>query len=322
MKSKDSVHTSLCSAFLCGVACVLIFLSPAQAEQNKLTIENNTPLPLKISLGRYEDTPDVCLGYVDPISRETMDVDRGIGRWYIMVQPFTTGTRDYRTHISTLYLRQGQHSYVLEVMESDFSDSPILPDEDVSLEGIWQGMQGLQVQFTKSSGVYIGSLVSVPDFMRNRGYYTGMEVIRVNRTGFSSYRGVTKGLRPDGSYTEDPVSCLIEGGTRLNPQGWVRMGSNQIEPPDGRDQQSVDISGTWSSNIDNQYIIRQTGTSFSWTVPGHKEVAQGTINGRNVSAKWGEGGRWNGEGTGTIEVIDGQGRATKIVWSNGAVFHR
>ena len=91
----------------------------------------------------------------------------------------------------------------------------------------------------------------------------------------------------------------------------------------GTSKSDMNISGKWNSNIRNTYVITQTGNSFSWTVVGHKEVAAGTINGREVSAKWGDGpGKWLGSATGTIETVDDQGRGTKIVWSNGAVFTR
>lgn len=91
----------------------------------------------------------------------------------------------------------------------------------------------------------------------------------------------------------------------------------------GTSKSYTNLSGKWNSSISNTYVITQTGNSFSWTVVGHKEVAKGTINGREVSAKWGDGpGKWLGSATGTIETVDDQGRGTKIVWSNGVVFTR
>jgi hypothetical protein len=316
MKSNNSNHPRLCVAFICSIILIHLVSPAAKADQVSLTIENNTPLPLEISLGTAEDIFENRLGYVDPVSRESFTFNRDIGRWYIRAKPPLSDTSNYEAKVYTLYIRQNQSVYTLDIMEKDFSDRQIFTGENVSLEGTWQGMEDLQVKFTKMRGVYVGTLVSVPDFLQNRGYYVGMEGFRLNRTGFNSYEGVAIDFRQDGSRRETAFSCSIVGGSRLNPQGWVRVEANQ-------DGSVIDLSGTWNSNIDNTYVITQNGKSFSWTVVGHEEVAEGTIDGKTVSAKWGnEHGKWLGSASGEIETVDGQGRGTKIVWSNGAVFTR
>ncbi|NJL08068.1 MAG: hypothetical protein HC900_07230 [Methylacidiphilales bacterium] len=78
------------------------------------------------------------------------------------------------------------------------------------------------------------------------------------------------------------------------------------------------IGGFWGSNINFDYQITQSGTSFSWVVVRgtQHETGTGTVNGDRVSASW---SGTNGSGTAN-GIIRGGANATRIEWSNGVVF--
>jgi len=82
----------------------------------------------------------------------------------------------------------------------------------------------------------------------------------------------------------------------------------------------VSITGSWSSNIGLVYEISQVGTSFTWTVASTGEQGKGTLSGSDIAAQF-TGPRGAGSVKGRV-VVDAQGRATRIEWSNGVVFTR
>jgi photosystem II stability/assembly factor-like uncharacterized protein len=82
----------------------------------------------------------------------------------------------------------------------------------------------------------------------------------------------------------------------------------------------IDLNGVWRSNIGKTYEISQTRNIFTWKVPASSQTGSGNINGLKVSASWIEGGQ-RGSATGTV-VLNPQGRAIRINWSNGVVFTR
>ncbi len=82
-----------------------------------------------------------------------------------------------------------------------------------------------------------------------------------------------------------------------------------------------DISGTWNYGS-YVYKISQTGSTFTWSMSSFNETAtEGTIKGKSVSAKV-ENTNGSKRITGTVTQVDGNGRATQIEWSTGAVFTR
>ena len=85
-------------------------------------------------------------------------------------------------------------------------------------------------------------------------------------------------------------------------------------------QQPVDLNGVWKSNVGKSYDISQTRNIFTWKVAGSPQTGSGSINGLEVSASWQEAGQ-RGSSTGVV-VLDPQGRAIRINWSNGVVFTR
>lgn len=82
-----------------------------------------------------------------------------------------------------------------------------------------------------------------------------------------------------------------------------------------------DVSGLWESNIGSVYQISQNGSNFEWIVKNKNEVGNGTIKGVNLSAQW-RGRQGGGAAQGKITVVNSEGKATKIQWNNGVVFHR
>ena len=82
---------------------------------------------------------------------------------------------------------------------------------------------------------------------------------------------------------------------------------------------TADISGTWHSSVGIDYVIAQTGGQFSWFLPAINETGKGTLNGPNLSVSW-SGLAGNGSTTGKVTQVDAAGKATRIDWSNGAVF--
>lgn len=84
--------------------------------------------------------------------------------------------------------------------------------------------------------------------------------------------------------------------------------------------QAPDISGTWKSSIGHVYEITQTGSSFTWYVASLNQRAEGTISGDSVKASW-RGILRRDSATGKI-ILDAEGRAVRIEWSNGVRFMR
>ncbi|MGA3165279.1 MAG: hypothetical protein ABSF14_04090 [Terriglobia bacterium] len=99
--------------------------------------------------------------------------------------------------------------------------------------------------------------------------------------------------------------------------------SNKAEVPAAPAQGSADLSivGEWQGNTGIRYTIRQDGASFTWWAAAIHEKATGTIRGRELSASW-EGDNGSHSATARITSEDGNGRATRIEFSNGAVFTR
>ena len=82
-----------------------------------------------------------------------------------------------------------------------------------------------------------------------------------------------------------------------------------------------DIAGRWQSSIGSVYEITQQGNRFAWSVTNIREKGDGTIEGNKLFAKW-SGQNGTGSAEGKITQVDGSGKATRIEWSNGVVFHR
>ncbi len=85
-------------------------------------------------------------------------------------------------------------------------------------------------------------------------------------------------------------------------------------------QQPVDLNGIWHSNIGKTYELTQMRNIFTWKVAGSSQTASGKLNGLEVSVSWTDAGQ-RGSATGVI-VLDPQGRAVRINWSNDVVFTR
>ncbi|MHC4792000.1 MAG: hypothetical protein ACYS8Y_11290, partial [Planctomycetota bacterium] len=83
----------------------------------------------------------------------------------------------------------------------------------------------------------------------------------------------------------------------------------------------IDISGRWESNVGKVYQITQNLNNFSWIVENSDETASGTIKDKEVSATWKIGG-FPGSGKARITQVDATGRAIRIEWDNGCIFHR
>jgi hypothetical protein len=83
----------------------------------------------------------------------------------------------------------------------------------------------------------------------------------------------------------------------------------------------VDVSGPWKGPMGVAYQFTQNGGQFSWTVALTGEKAAGTLAGMNVTAQW-SGPLGEGSAKGKITNVDLGGRASRIEWSNGAVFVR
>ena len=84
---------------------------------------------------------------------------------------------------------------------------------------------------------------------------------------------------------------------------------------------SVGIQGYWDSNIGVHYEIAQHGNTFIWMAKQIQERGQGTIDGTTMHASW-KGMNGAGTGLAVIKVIDSDGNAHRIEWSNGVVFTR
>jgi len=205
------------------VTASLINFSPAAYAQNKtLIIENNTPLPLKVYLDSTEDRLARVIGIVDPVSIKPMNYNLELGRWYVQIKPYSPNVR-YKNLKHTLYVKDSQQRYVIEVLSKHFSSSPILPVENVSILGRWQAKSGAVMEFKDQGEFYIGKLLKVPERMRKLGYYEGMDHYKVYRMDFNRYKGTITGYKSDGSIQTHDFSCSIENGNELFLLGWKRI---------------------------------------------------------------------------------------------------
>ena len=81
------------------------------------------------------------------------------------------------------------------------------------------------------------------------------------------------------------------------------------------------IHGDWVASSGVGYQITQIGPTFTWWAAAIHEKATGTINGQQLSASW-DGDNGPSSSTARITSVDAGGRATRIEFSNGAVFTR
>jgi hypothetical protein len=98
------------------------------------------------------------------------------------------------------------------------------------------------------------------------------------------------------------------------------------QPPPGEprpqpQQQPVDVSGRWTSNMRVVYQVRQEGSNFTLQVSGQSQAHQGTINGRALQSSW-PGRPASEKVTGEVVQVSDKGRALVIRWSNGIEFKR
>ncbi len=99
-----------------------------------------------------------------------------------------------------------------------------------------------------------------------------------------------------------------------------KAGIEKAQQPSAAQPQVPDVSGTWKSSIGLVYEITQTGSTFTWHVASLNQKAEGTISGDSVRASW-RGLLRRDSATGKI-ILDSEGRAVRIEWSNKVVFFR
>ncbi len=92
----------------------------------------------------------------------------------------------------------------------------------------------------------------------------------------------------------------------------LKLGTITVEP--------ISIAGTWKSNIGLVYEITQSKDKFTWKVLGQNQAGEGTITGKAVSVTWTDT-KGRGGAKGKI-ILDRQGKAVRIEWTNGVVFTR
>jgi len=92
----------------------------------------------------------------------------------------------------------------------------------------------------------------------------------------------------------------------------MKLGTIAVDP--------INIAGTWKSNIGSVYEIIQNKDKFTWKVTAKSQTGEGTITGDSLSATWVDP-QGRGGAKGKI-ILDGQGKAIRIQWSNGVVFTR
>ena len=141
--------------------------------------------------------------------------------------------------------------------------------------------------------------------------------------------------------TPGPEPDVFRATIQVGPQG-VRYGNMDLAPgfkpallsapvpapkaemkktqPAPTQPQAPDISGTWKSSIGHMYEITQTGDAFTWFVSSLNQRAEGTIDGNSVKASW-RGLLRRDSATGKV-ILDAEGRAVRIEWSNKVVFFR
>ncbi len=92
----------------------------------------------------------------------------------------------------------------------------------------------------------------------------------------------------------------------------MQLGTITVEP--------ISIAGSWKSNVGLVYEIAQNKDKFTWKIIGMNQVGEGTITGDAVSVTWTDP-KGRGGAKGKI-ILDRDGKAVRIEWSNGVIFRR
>ncbi len=104
---------------------------------------------------------------------------------------------------------------------------------------------------------------------------------------------------------------------------YPQTGTGQGQPQSSPEVRggTTDISGRWESSTKGIYMIVQQGDQFTLTAQGKNETASGKIQRDKISVDW-SGGTGIGSNEGKITVVDGNGTALRIDWTNGVIFGR
>lgn len=89
-----------------------------------------------------------------------------------------------------------------------------------------------------------------------------------------------------------------------------------------RPEKAADIAGTWNSSVNYRYTLVAAGPGeYTWYLGPIEETGRIKVSGNELSATW-SNPRTSGSANGRVTETDASGRATRIEWSNGAVFTR
>jgi hypothetical protein len=124
-------------------------------------------------------------------------------------------------------------------------------------------------------------------------------------------------IQPAPGYTTAPGSGAPAPGTQIEQSpGYVTGGGTSplgAQPPD--------LSGRWVNDLGSEYHFSQDGTQISYHDPLLNLPVTGQVQGKTVTVHWQQGAAKMSV-SGTVTSTDSSGRATRIEWENGFVFHR
>ncbi len=174
----------------------------------------------------------------------------------------------------------------------------------VNLSGSWKSSLGVVYEIKQTGNTFTWSAPSLKETAK--GSLKGNDLLNVEWTGaFGTGSMMGKIAQKDSA----GHATRIEWDNRT-------VFISQSKPI------TVDVSGTWKSNLGVVYEIKQTGNTFTWSAPSLKETAKGSLTGNDqLKVEW-TGSFGTGSTNGKITQKDSSGRATKIQWDNKSIFTR
>jgi hypothetical protein len=124
-------------------------------------------------------------------------------------------------------------------------------------------------------------------------------------------------IEPAPGYVTGPDTEVPPPGTQIEQTPGYVTGEDLVTP----EAHPADLSGKWTNNFGSIYHFSQDGKQISYHDPLLNLPVTGHVEGNTVSVFWQEGTAVNSV-VGTVTSTDSAGRATRIEWENGFVFHR
>jgi hypothetical protein len=188
------------------------------------------------------------------------------------------------------------------------------PAPPVSIAGKWKSNIGLLFEVNQTNGQFTWSLPALKQEATGNitGYDLSVSWTDAMGSGQATGKVVVMSASGEAQRIEWSNGIIFD-----------RPSDSGLQPtPVPSPQATPQVAGKWKGNTGLTYLFKQNGDQFTWKVMGGLvQKASGKITGMDISASW-EGVLGTGSATGKITTVDPSGKATRIEWSNGIVFHR